>query len=103
MRQGRGSDADTAGSASRDGWRLLLGQMRAQWVGLTAGVAVGLFWTIGRVSIPSLVQRAIDQGMEENDDAVVVHYAIVIALVALVTASCTGLRRYMAFREARRA
>ncbi len=77
--------------------------MRAQWVGIAAGVIVGLLWTLGRVSIPSLVQRAIDQGMEKGDDAVVVRWAVIIALVAITTATFTGLRRYMAFREARRA
>ncbi|HMJ77755.1 MAG TPA: ABC transporter ATP-binding protein [Iamia sp.] len=103
MRRGRGSDAGTSDGPGRDGWRLLLGQMRAQWVGLLAGVGVGLVWTIGRVSIPSLVQRAIDQGMEQDDKGRVVHWATIIALVAVVTATCTGLRRYLAFREARRA
>lgn len=77
--------------------------MRAQWVGILAGVTVGLLWTIGRVSIPSLVQRAIDQGMEKGDEDAVVRWAVVIGLVALTTATFTGLRRYMAFREARRA
>ena len=103
VRRGRGSDAGTSDGPGRDGWRLLLGQMRAQWVGLLAGVGVGLVWTIGRVSIPSLVQRAIDQGMEQDDKGRVVHWATIIALVAVVTATCTGLRRYLAFREARRA
>ncbi|HEX7132949.1 MAG TPA: ABC transporter ATP-binding protein [Iamia sp.] len=93
MREGRGSE----------GWRLLLGQMRSQWVGIAAGVLVGLLWTAGRVSIPALVQRAIDQGMERGDDDAVIRWAIVIALVAVSTATFTGLRRYMAFREARRA
>jgi len=77
--------------------------MRSQWAGIAAGVTVGLLWTIGRVSIPSLVQRAIDQGMERGDDDAVVRWAVIIALVALTTATFTGLRRYMAFREARRA
>lgn len=93
MQEGRG----------REGWRLLLGQMRSQWVGIVLGVLVGLLWTLGRVSIPSLVQRAIDQGMEQGDEDAVVRWAVVIALVALTTATFTGLRRYMAFREARRA
>jgi ATP-binding cassette subfamily B protein len=86
-----------------EGWKLLLGQMRSQWVGITLGVVVGLLWTAGRVSIPSLVQRAVDDGMEQGDEDAVVRWAIVIALVAVTTATFTGLRRYLAFREARRA
>ncbi len=93
MHEGRGSE----------GWKLLLAQMRSQWRGIAVGVTVGLLWTLGRVSIPALVQRAIDQGMERDDRDAVVRWAIVIALVAVVTATFTGLRRYMAFREARRA
>ncbi|QYG93961.1 ABC transporter ATP-binding protein [Iamia sp. SCSIO 61187] len=103
MRRARGSDAVAPAGRSREGWRLLLRQMRVQWAGILAGVAVGLVWTVGRVSIPSLVQRAIDQGMEQGDQGRITYWAVVIALVATVTAACTGLRRYMAFREARRA
>ncbi len=110
MGQDRGDDEDDGGlipvtptGQARRGWSLLLAQMRTQWAGLVVGVVFGLVWTAGRVSIPSLVQRAIDEGMEQRDEARVVHWAIVIAVVATFTAMCTGVRRYMAFREARRA
>ncbi len=73
---------------------------RQRW-GLAAGIAVGLVWTAGRVSIPSFVQRAVDDGIEVGDRDVVVRWALVIGAVAVVTALCTGMRRYMAFREAR--
>ncbi len=88
---------------ARQGWGLLVSQMRKQWLGIVAGVGIGLVWTVGRVSIPSFVQRAIDEGMETGDLGQVTHWATVIAVVASVTALCTGVRRYMAFREARRA
>lgn len=86
---------------AREGWRLLGQQMARQRWGLAAGVTVGLVWTAGRVSIPSFVQRAVDEGMEAGDGDAVVRWALVIAVVAVVTALCTGMRRYMAFREAR--
>jgi len=94
-------DAPSAAGLSRQGWGLLGRQMSRQRWGLAAGVAVGLAWTAGRVSIPSLVQRAIDEGVEAGDRAAVVHWAALIGIVAVATALCTGVRRYMAFREAR--
>jgi ATP-binding cassette subfamily B protein len=92
-----------AAPGAREGWRLLVGQIGRQWPGLLAGIAMGLLWTAGRVSIPTLVQRAIDEGMEAGDADEVTRWAIVIAVVAVGTALCTGARRYLAFREARHA
>ncbi len=84
-----------------NGWHLLRAELwRRRW-GLTAGVLAGLLWTVGRVSIPTLVQRAIDQGIDPGDEAAVVRYSVLIGVVATVTALTTGLRRYLAFREAR--
>jgi len=85
------------------GWALIRRQMGVQWPGIVIGVVLGLTWTAGRVSIPTFVQRAIDEGMATGDRDRVVHWATVIAAVAVVSALCTGGRRYMAFREARRA
>ncbi len=94
-------DALLAGGTARQGWELLRAELwRRRW-GLALGVSVGLLWTAGRVTIPTLVQRAIDQGMEARDEAAVVRWSLLIGLVAVVTALSTGLRRYLAFREAR--
>lgn len=90
-------------STVRDGWALIGRQMLAQRWGLLAGAAAGLVWTAAKVSVPKLVQQAIDQGMEKGDQDAVVRYAWAIAGVALVAAAFTGLRRYSAFREARQA
>lgn len=86
---------------ARQGWRLLRGQLRKQAAGLVLGIVMGLIWTAGRVSIPTFVQKAIDEGIEVGDGDVVVRWAVVIGVVATVTALCTGARRYLAFREAR--
>jgi ATP-binding cassette subfamily B protein len=92
-------EADLSGS--RDGWRLIGNQLRAQRWGLAAGVAAGLVWTAAKVSVPRLIGLAIDEGIEAGDTAVVTRYALLIALAGLVGATFTGLRRYSAFREAR--
>ena len=66
-------------TTTRDGWRLIVAQMRAQWRGLPLGVAVGLLWTAGKVPVPKLVQLAIDNGIEVGDLGVIVRWALLIA------------------------
>lgn len=75
--------------------------MRSQRWGIAAGVTVGLLWTLGKVSIPKLVQLAIDQGIEARNGRAIARWAIAIAVAGVVAAVFTGLRRYVAFREAR--
>ncbi len=86
---------------SSEGWQLIFAQLRAQRWGLAIGVAVGLVWTVGKVSAPKLVERAIDRGIEVGDGAAITRWALLIAVAGLISATFTGLRRYFAFREAR--
>jgi len=79
----------------------MVAQMRSQWRGLALGVAVGLLWTAGKVSVPKLVQLAIDNGIEVGDLGVIIRWALLICLAGVISAVFTGLRRYYAFREAR--
>ena len=94
---------DPSASPVGDGWRLIGRQMRAQRWGLALGVAAGLVWTAAKVSVPKLVELAIDEGVEPGDRGAIVRYALLIAVAGAVAAAFTGLRRYTAFREARRA
>jgi ATP-binding cassette, subfamily B, bacterial len=64
-------------------------------------VAVGLCWTVSKVSVGVLVQRAIDRGIEADDMAALRRWALAIGAVAVAVGAFTGLRRYLAFREAR--
>lgn len=86
-----------------DGWRLIGRQLRSQRWGLAAGVAAGLGWTAAKVSVPKLIEGAIDQGITAGDGDQVARYAWLIVVAGAITATFTGLRRYSAFREARRA
>jgi ATP-binding cassette, subfamily B, bacterial len=92
--------ADDARS-SRDGWRLIGATMRAQWRGITAGVLVGLLWTVGKVAAPLLVKVAIDRGIVADDRGALIVWSVAIAIAGVVAATFTGLRRYLAFRESR--
>ena len=87
--------------SSRDGWKLISDTMRAQWKGITAGVVVGLLWTVGKVATPLLVRTAIDQGIVADDSQALVFWSLAIVLAGVVAATFTGLRRYLAFRESR--
>lgn len=91
----------TATSTVRDGWRLIARQLWTRRWGIALGVGAGLVWTAAKVSVPRLVGQAIDRGVEMGDGAAVARYAWLVAGVGLVAAVFTGLRRYLAFREAR--
>ena len=75
--------------------------MRSQTRGIAIGVLVGLVWTVGKVSVPKLVQLAIDHGIEVRDQSAITRWALLIGAAGLLSATFTGLRRYYAFREAR--
>ena len=91
--------ARDAPGASR-GWPLIGQTLRRRWRGVAFGVVVGLCWTSAKVVVPLFVGKAIDQ-IEAGDRDAVVGWAVVIALVGLMAALFTGLRRYWAFRESR--
>lgn len=86
---------------SREGWRLLGSTARLRRFGITFGVLVGLAWTGAKVSTGLIVRGAIDQGIEGGDLVALRNWTLLLGLVAVATALFTGLRRYLAFREAR--
>jgi ATP-binding cassette, subfamily B, bacterial len=71
------------------------------WVVL--GVVLGLLWTAARVVGPLLVRGAVDHGIEGDDNGSLWAWTAVLAAVGLVQAVSSGVRRYAAFRVARRA
>jgi ATP-binding cassette, subfamily B, bacterial len=83
------------------GWELIRSACRARRRGLALGVLAGLGWTAGKVSVGLLVQQAVDKGIEADDTAALRRWATAIAVAAVVVGVFTGLRRYLAFREAR--
>jgi ATP-binding cassette subfamily B protein len=89
-----------ATSKSR-GRSLLTSQLRTQWLGVLAGVLISLVWSAGKVSVPKVVQLAIDRGIEADDGGALRRWTIVIGCLGLLSAIGQGFRRYFAFREAR--
>jgi ATP-binding cassette subfamily B protein len=88
-------------TGGRRGWGLIIREARRRGRGITIGVLVGLAWTAAKVSTGLIIQRAIDRGIERDDMSELRRWAITLGCVALASALFTGLRRYMAFREAR--
>ncbi len=94
----------TPGSGA--GWRLLIQTMATRKAGLAIGIVVGLGWAAGRVAIPLLVQLGIDRGIEnaaESDEGwrAVLPWAAAIVAAGVFSGIALGLRRYIAFRNAR--
>jgi ATP-binding cassette, subfamily B, bacterial len=100
MAQGAQTTRDT-GSDGRTGWRLILRSVRARRAGLILGVSTGLAWTAAKVSTGLIVKSAVDRGIESNDMGALVRWSLALGIVAVFSATFTGLRRYLAFREAR--
>ena len=86
---------------SRRGWRLILKLTRQRRAGIALGVAVGLAWTAAKVSTGVLVRNAVDQGIIADDPGALRKWSVTLGCVAVASAVFTGLRRYVAFREAR--
>ncbi len=85
---------------SADGWQLLRVTLRRQRAGLTLGVLVGVLYAIGKIVVPKLTQVGIDQGVVQRSGSLAM-WSVLIMVAGLMTAICTGLRRWFAFRESR--
>jgi ATP-binding cassette subfamily B protein len=70
--------------------------------GLAAGVASGIAWSAGKVSVPLLVKQAIDYGIGSGTGGAAVRWAVGIGCAGAIAAIFTGLRRYLAFLQGRR-
>jgi len=78
---------------------LLWGSIKEQRLGIFLGMLIALVWTIARVAIPLLVQTGIDRGIEGDESTT--KWAVLIVAAGLVSGVFLGLRRYVAFRNAR--
>jgi ATP-binding cassette, subfamily B, bacterial len=91
----------TDATDARRGWRLIYRIAAERKTGLAIGVLCGLIWTGAKVSTGLIVRNAVDQGILANDTDALRRWSIALGLVAVISATFTGLRRYSAFREAR--
>jgi ATP-binding cassette, subfamily B, bacterial len=89
-------------ASSSAGWSLLWRAVTDQRLGLALGVASGLLWSAGKVSVPLLVKQAIDLGITNGSPGAAVRWGLAIGAAGAVAATFTGLRRYLAFLQGRR-
>lgn len=93
------STGDTADSSSRAGWALIGSTAREESRWIAFGMVAGLLWTAGRVAVPLLVQLGLDRGV--RDGGALLPWALAITGAGFVSAVFLGVRRYIAFRNAR--
>ncbi len=84
---------------TRQGWRLLRLALSQQRGGLAIGVVVGMFWAVGKVSVPQLTKMGIDRGIEGSGN--LVFWSGLVVAAGVVAGLFTAMRRWYAFRESR--
>ncbi|NOX28737.1 MAG: ABC transporter ATP-binding protein, partial [Actinobacteria bacterium] len=67
--------------------------------GIAFGMFVGVVWTVTKVAVPIMIQRAIDDGIRGDDSLLA--WSLAITAVGVVSGIATGARRYVAFLNAR--
>ncbi len=114
---GQGSDADPdreppegeaqdlpevvpAHISRKEAWRLLAKETLHNRSSVITGVSAGLLWTACRVLMPLMTGVAIDHGIRRSNLGSLGLWAVLIGLVGALSAACSGIRRYSAFRVA---
>ncbi len=79
-------------------------RIKIQRWGIALGVLIGMCWTVGKVAVPWVVGRGVDQGIEATppDVDAIRFWALMVLVAGGTSAIFAGARRYQAFREARR-
>lgn len=68
--------------------------LREQRAGLAAGVAVGLLWSAGKVSVPKLTSLAVDRAVLGTGS--LWFWSLLIAVVVVIAGIFTAWRRWFA-------
>jgi ATP-binding cassette, subfamily B, bacterial len=98
QRDRQGDEASNEPVGEARGWGLLREVIRPYWRLTAAGVTAGMIWTAAKVSVPALTATAIDKGILSHRHGALLRFALIILAVGVVSAVCTGTRRYLAFR-----
>jgi ATP-binding cassette subfamily B protein len=94
--------ASAPDQSRRSGWRLILEATKPHKGQVILGVLAGLIWTLCKVSVPTLVEKAIDLGIirKQHGPHVLLTWSLIIVGVGMISAACVGVRRYLAFGTA---
>ena len=86
-------------STGRAGWLLIWETAKEEKWGVFLGMLASIMWTAGRVTVPFMVLLGLDRGV--RDDGPLLKWVLLILGAGLVSAIFLGVRRYLAFRNAR--
>jgi ATP-binding cassette subfamily B protein len=86
-------------STGRAGWMLIWQTARDEKWGVLFGMLASVMWTAGRVTVPLMVQLGLDRGVRR--DGPLLKWVLLILGAGFVSAIFLGVRRYLAFRNAR--
>jgi ATP-binding cassette, subfamily B, bacterial len=91
---------DRSGKPGRSiGWRLLGRTILRHRAAVLAGVGAGMLWSAIRAVVPNLTGAAIDNDMRNGWHGTgLLTYALAILILGALSATCSGFRRYLAFR-----
>lgn len=89
----------TFDSTGRAGWALIWQTAKEEKWGVLLGMFASLLWTAGRVTVPLMVQLGLDRGVRQ--DGPLLKWVLLILGAGFVSAVFLGVRRYLAFRNAR--
>jgi len=92
-------DAAESSTSSRAGWALLWKSIKEERRFIIFGQLVAICWSIGQVAVPLLVQQGIDRAID-SDGSLLLWSGLIVAAGVLSSVGL-GLRRYLAFRNAR--
>ena len=99
---GQEAESGAPRNGPREGWRLLSRMTGRNRRLVALGVLAGQVWTITRVVIPLLTAGAINHAIVGRHASELAWWAVAILVLGGVSATCSGLRRYLAFSVAYR-
>lgn len=83
-----------SGAEAREGWQFLLRSIGENWWALGASFAAAFVWTGVVVAVPELLGAAVNAGIIGHDERRFAVLTALIAVLALVQAVASGVRRW---------
>ncbi len=81
------------------GWRLLWWAVRSQGYGVPAGIAGGVVWMLAAASAPTVLSRAIDQGLVTGDRSRLTLWIAALIGLGVIEAGAWAVRHRFAVRN----
>ncbi len=93
-------ESNKSSKKDRSGARLLRNALFRQLKYFVGALLSGLVWTIAKVSVPIVLELAVNKGIIKGSIAAILKWAGLIAIIGIMEGTAAGIRRYMAFSTA---